>query len=90
MSTQTTLREALQASPPETTTTPGQPEEQLDIEEPDPTDNTDATYPRGTQLYLVTSSMILTLFLVGLDLTIVAPCVPSLTNAFHTIAEIGW
>lgn len=90
MSTQTTLREALQASPPETTTTPGQPEEQLDIEEPDPTDNTDATYPRGTQLYLVTSSMILTLFLVGLDLTIVAPCVPSLTNAFHTIADIGW
>lgn len=88
MSTRTSIREAPEMSPPDAATTPGHPQEQLEVEEPAPIDN--VVYPSGTQLYLVASSMILTLFLTGLDLTIVAPCVPSLTNEFHTIADIGW
>jgi MFS family permease len=88
MSTQTSRPAAPDMSTPSPATDPGHPQEQLEVEERNPTD--DRVYPSGTQLYLVTTSMILTLFLTGLDLTIVAPCVPSLTNEFHTIADIGW
>lgn len=66
----------------------GHPQEQLSVEEPNTTD--DIVYPTGAQLWITTGSIILSLFLVGLDLTIVAPCVPSLTNDFHTISDIGW
>jgi MFS family permease len=88
MSDQTPNAEVLQISPAEPESTPGHPQEQLDIEEPHPTDDT--VYISGTQLWIVAGSMVLTLFLNGLDLTIVAPAVPSLTNEFHTIADIGW
>ena len=34
--------------------------------------------------------MVLVCFLHGLDLTIVAPTVPSITNEFKTVSDIGW
>lgn len=67
----------------------GQPTEQFEIEEPRSTSQT-KTYPVGIKLWLNLSSMLICLLLRGLDLTIVAVAVPSLTNEFKTLADIGW
>ncbi|KAJ9614275.1 hypothetical protein H2200_002411 [Cladophialophora chaetospira] len=67
--------------------TPGQPTEQLQVEEPT---EEEVQYPSGAQLYLNVGAMLMVCFLHGLDLTIVAPTVPSLTNEFKTVADIGW
>ena len=67
--------------------TPGQPTEQLQVEEPR---EDEVQYPTGPQLWLNIGAMMLVSFLHGLDMTIVAPTVPSLTNEFKTVADIGW
>ena len=67
--------------------TPGQPTEQLQVEEPR---EAEVGYPSGPQLWLNVVSMMLVCFLHGLDLTIVAPTVPAITNEFHTVSDIGW
>ncbi|ETI20540.1 hypothetical protein G647_08577 [Cladophialophora carrionii CBS 160.54] len=65
----------------------GQPTEQLQVEE---ANDEQVQYPTGPQLWLNAGAMMLVCFLHGLDLTIVAPTVPSLTNEFKTVADIGW
>ena len=84
---------ASQASDPQnepstdSTLTPGHPNEELQVEEP----NEDGIkYPTGPQLWLNMVSLLLVSFCHGLDLTIVAVAVPSLTNEFKTLADIGW
>ena len=71
----------------EPTVTPGQPTEQLRLEEPA---EDDIEYPKGPQLWLNMVSVLLVCFLHGLDLTIVAVTIPSLTNEFKTLDDIGW
>jgi len=71
----------------ESTVNPGQPTEQLQVEE-STEDNIE--YPEGPQLWLNMVSVLLVCFLHGLDLTIVAVAVPSLTNDFNRLDDIGW
>jgi len=47
-------------------------------------------YPTGLRLVLITLSMALVLILGGLDASIVSVAVPSLTDHFHTLADVGW
>ncbi|KAK7428392.1 hypothetical protein QQZ08_005011 [Neonectria magnoliae] len=47
-------------------------------------------YPSGLQLWSTMALLCIACFLSGLDLTIVAVTVPSLTDQFQTIADIGW
>jgi MFS family permease len=68
--------------------TPGHPQEQLSIQDTQPEDET--TYPSGIKLWMAIASLCLVSILHGLDLTIVAATVPSLTNYFKTVADIGW
>ncbi|KAH7020779.1 major facilitator superfamily domain-containing protein [Microdochium trichocladiopsis] len=56
-----------------------------DENEPD-----DMAYPTGTKRWLAVSSLFAAAVLHGLDLTIVAAAIPSLTNDFHTLDDIGW
>lgn len=67
--------------------TPGRPSEHLQVEEQNE-DN--IQYPTGPQLWLNMIAVLLVCFLHGLDLTIVAVTVPSLTNQFKTLNDIGW
>lgn len=67
--------------------TPGQPTEQLQVEE---RSEREVEYPSGPQLWLNLVAMMLVCFLHGLDLTIVAPIVHSITNEFKTASDIGW
>ncbi|KAL8834114.1 MAG: hypothetical protein Q9170_003917 [Blastenia crenularia] len=48
------------------------------------------TYPSGKKWAALVAALALALVLVGLDNTIVATAVPSITNEFKTIADIGW
>lgn len=76
---------------PITDPVPGKPIEQLEVEEPGATNaDTEIVYPTGTKLWLNYSSLCLTAFIRGIDITIVAVAVPSITNEFHTINDIGW
>ncbi|KAK5199607.1 hypothetical protein LTR92_000148 [Exophiala xenobiotica] len=62
--------------------------EQLEVEEPGVSEES-MIYPSGPKLWLTMASLCLSIFLNGLDLTIVAVAVPSLTDKFKTIADIA-
>ena len=47
-------------------------------------------YPTGFKFSMICVSVALALILTGLDLNIVATAVPSITDDFHTIVDIGW
>lgn len=55
--------------------------------EPPPQD--DATLPLP-QLLSIVASLILSVFIVCLDQTIVATATPRITNVFHSITDVGW
>ena len=61
--------------------------EPLSIE---PTQGTEPEYPTGTKFWSTTISLWVILILGGLDANIVATAVPSITNDFHTVADVGW
>ncbi|KAH8807374.1 major facilitator superfamily domain-containing protein [Xylogone sp. PMI_703] len=65
----------------------GHPMEQLEIEQSSAPE-VEINYPTGPKVWLAVATLCVTMFLKGLDLTIVA--VPSLTNQFKTVADIGW
>ncbi|RYP55442.1 hypothetical protein DL769_010170 [Monosporascus sp. CRB-8-3] len=69
--------------------TPGsQALQQLDVQDATPDDG--INYPSGVKLWMAVVSLCAVSFLFGLDLTIVAAAVPSLTNYFKTVEDIGW
>lgn len=75
--------------------TPGQPTEPLEIEGVNPPAERDAAgdesqYPTGAKFYLILLSVALVLVLYGMDSSMVAVAVPSITDHFHTVADVGW
>ncbi|KAJ4005972.1 hypothetical protein NW752_001219 [Fusarium irregulare] len=68
---------------------PSRPIEALQIEEPR-SEEEDIVFPTGPKLWSTVVSMCIALYLSGLDITIVAVAVPSITDEFQTIADIGW
>lgn len=68
--------------------TVGRPQEQLQVDDAGVEDTTQ--YPKGAQLWLNMLAILLISFLRGLDTTIVAVTIPSLTDQFKTVADIGW
>ena len=47
-------------------------------------------YPHGLKLWLVLIALAMTLFLVHLDMTLIATAVPSITDEFHSLADVSW
>lgn len=87
--TELSMAAALQIEPsPAAAPVPGRPREQLQVE--DRVDEEEIQYPTGAQLWLNMSAVMMVCFLHGLDLTIIAVAVPSLTDQFKTVADIGW
>ncbi|KAK5078882.1 hypothetical protein LTR64_002700 [Lithohypha guttulata] len=68
---------------------PGQPQEQLEIEESGSSQD-EVVYPTGAKLWLNVGSFMVVNFVRSIDITIVAVAVPSLTNEFKSINDIGW
>ncbi|CAI7670061.1 unnamed protein product [Penicillium pancosmium] len=68
-------------------TTSARPTASLTIEStPDITPN----YPKGSKFWFTILTLCAVLILGGLDANIVATAVPSITNHFHTVADVGW
>jgi MFS family permease len=47
-------------------------------------------YPRGIRLLLITTGLILSMFVAALDSTIISTAIPSITTEFGTISDIAW
>lgn len=53
-------------------------------------DEDESKYLTGTQLWLVLISLCLSVFLVALDQTVIAPALGAITTEFASIKDIGW
>lgn len=53
-------------------------------------DEDESRYLTGAQLWLVLASLCLSVFLVALDQTIIAPALGAITSEFASIKDIGW
>lgn len=77
---------------------PGRPIEPLRIEDNPPdgpssgivTAEDETTYPTGIRFWLIMLCNAMVLTFIGLDMSIVATAVPSITDEFHTVADVGW
>ena len=49
-----------------------------------------ADYPRAFELSLIVVALVLSMFLVSLDMTIVATAIPRITDEFHSLDDVGW
>jgi MFS family permease len=47
-------------------------------------------YPRGIRLVLITTGLILSIFVAALDSTIISTAIPSITTDFGSITNIAW
>ena len=47
-------------------------------------------YPTGLRLVSIIVALVLTIFLVALDMTIVATAIPKITDQFHSLEDVGW
>ncbi|KAK0617481.1 major facilitator superfamily domain-containing protein [Immersiella caudata] len=54
--------------------------------------STDSTrdYPQGLKLWIIIASLCLTVFVVALDQTIIAPALGAITTEFQSVRDIGW
>ncbi|CZR52665.1 related to vacuolar basic amino acid transporter 3 [Phialocephala subalpina] len=69
------------------------PEEKGDLEQAQgeaDTPDTIGEYPKGFTLGMIVLALVLAVFLVALDLTIVATAIPRITDQFHSLDQIGW
>ena len=76
---------------PSTTTSPGETHELTD-EKPNGERIGDESlkYPQGVKLATIILALCLAVFLVALDQTIISTAIPKITDAFHSVDDIGW
>lgn len=49
-----------------------------------------ADYPHALKLLIIIVALVLSIFLVALDMTIVATAIPRITDDFHSLDQVGW
>lgn len=47
-------------------------------------------YPRGIRLALIILGLAMAVFLVFLDMTLIATAIPAITNQFNSLQHVGW
>ncbi|KAK2034490.1 major facilitator superfamily transporter [Colletotrichum zoysiae] len=55
-----------------------------------PTGAAEPVYPTGIRLTFVVVALVLSIFLVSLDMTIVATAIPKITDEFHGLDQVAW
>ncbi|KAF2678685.1 MFS general substrate transporter [Lentithecium fluviatile CBS 122367] len=50
----------------------------------------DHEYPSGVRLAAIVFALVLGIFLASLDTTIITTAIPSITNDFHSLQDVGW
>lgn len=56
----------------------------------DQDDEANAEYPTKIPLFFIVVALVLSIFLVSLDMTIVATAIPKITDQFHGLDLVGW
>ncbi|KAL8828900.1 MAG: hypothetical protein Q9170_006399 [Blastenia crenularia] len=64
--------------------------EDKEVEAQTPIDQNDVEYPKGIRLAGIIVALIISIFLVALDMTIVATAIPRITDQFHSLDQVGW
>ncbi|KAL2257810.1 hypothetical protein VTK26DRAFT_9135 [Humicola hyalothermophila] len=70
--------------------TAGEGTSSSDEGEPLDTEQGTAEYPTGFKLGAIIIALILGIFILALDMTIVATAIPKITEQFETLADVGW
>lgn len=81
------------ALPPKETSSPGPPQgppQERPGGPPGGPPGSDGPYPSLPKTILIMVSLYVSIFLVALDRTILGPAIPSITNQFNSLADIGW
>lgn len=60
------------------------PKSDLDEKSPEP------AYPPTSQVLLIMACLFLVLFLIALDRLIIGVAIPSITDEFHSLGDVGW
>ena len=47
-------------------------------------------YPKAATLFFILLALALSIFLVSLDMTIIATAIPRITDEFHSLNDVGW
>ncbi|CAN8097747.1 unnamed protein product [Discula destructiva] len=47
-------------------------------------------FPTGPRLFFIVIALVLSIFLVALDMTIVATAIPKITDEFHGLSDVSW
>ncbi|CCF36004.1 MFS transporter [Colletotrichum higginsianum] len=58
--------------------------------DPDDADDADVEYPQGLRLVLIIFGLAMAVFLVFLDMTLIATAIPAITNQFNSLQHVGW
>ncbi|PSR85775.1 major facilitator superfamily-domain-containing protein [Coniella lustricola] len=66
--------------------TPDQPSSAEDSDEA----HNSEEYPTGARLIFIVVALVLSIFLVALDMTIVATAIPKITDEFHGLQDVSW
>ena len=61
-----------------------------DASDPTSPSSAEPEFPTGVKLWFVMVTVGAVLILVSVDMNIVATAVPSITDHFHTVADVGW
>lgn len=52
--------------------------------------NDDVEYPSGLRLAFVITALVLAMLPAVMDMTILATAIPKITDAFHSLSDVGW
>jgi MFS family permease len=56
-----------------------------------PEDEVDASeYPTGLRFWAIVGALVLSIFLASLDLTIISTAIPTITDQFQSLPDVGW
>ncbi|KAI4242031.1 MAG: hypothetical protein L6R40_004258 [Gallowayella cf. fulva] len=85
MASDTFAMESLPSSPPNESS-----EETAEEKDPIVPAANSPEYLQGWRLAIVMLALLLSMFLVALDMTIVATAIPRITDEFHSLDQVGW
>ncbi|PVI07065.1 major facilitator superfamily transporter [Periconia macrospinosa] len=50
----------------------------------------ESEYPKGMRFWSIVVALVLSIFLASLDLTIISTAIPTITEQFQSLADVGW
>ncbi|KAJ5861165.1 major facilitator superfamily transporter protein [Penicillium soppii] len=58
--------------------------------ESDSVEKVEDDYPKGLRLFFIVIALVISMFLLSLDMTIIATAIPRITDQFHSTGDIAW